>query len=166
MAKTIVASLLEERRSGLTVASAGLISEGAKCPPEVFAVMEPLGYDLSDHRSRLVGVADLDGAGVIIGMTRQHSIDLSLMAPASRLRTFTLWELVRMGESFGRRLPGESLDDWVARVGSDRPRSSALNLPLEEDIPDPIGKPLRAFSDTRDVLLRLAKRLADLVEPV
>ena len=166
MAEAIFSTLLGERGSQLTVESAGLVSEGARCPPEVLSVMAPLGADLSGHRSRLVRRSELDGAGVIIGMTRQHSIDLSLMAPSSRLRTFTLWELVSLGEAFGPRLAGESLPDWVARVGSDRPRSSALNLPLAEDIPDPIGKPLRAYTETRDVLLRLAKRLADLVEPV
>lgn len=166
MAEAILSGLLAERGSDLLVRSAGLVSEGARCPPEVTAVMSPFGYDLSSHRSRVVKASDIDGAGLIIGMTRQHSIDLSLMAPAARLRTFTLWELVRLGGSFGRRSPGESLTDWVSRVGSDRPRSSALNLPLAEDISDPIGKPLRAYTETRDVLLQLAKRLVDLVQPV
>lgn len=166
MAEAIVNALLVERGSHLTVQSAGLVSEGARCPPEVLSVMVPLGYDLSKHRSHIVSGSDLDGAGVIIGMTRQHSIDLSLMASGSRLRTFTLWELVRLGETFGPRTSGEALADWASRVGSDRARSSALNLPLAEDISDPIGKPLRAYTETRDVLFQLAKRLADLVEPV
>ena len=166
MAEAILSGLLAERGSDLLVRSAGLVSEGARCPHEVTAVMSPLGYDLSSHRSRVITASDIAGAGLIIGMTRQHSIDLSLMAPAARLRTFTLWELVRLGGSFGRRSPGESLTDWVSRVGSDRPRSSALNLPLAEDISDPIGKPLRAYTETRDVLLQLAKRLVDLVQPV
>ena len=166
MAEAILSGLLAERGSNLLVRSAGLVSEGARCPPEVLDVMAPLGYDLTDHRSRVVNSSDLAEAGLIIGMTRQHSIDLSLMAPAARLRTFTLWEVVRLGGSFGSRSPGESLSEWALRVGSDRSRSSALNLPLAEDISDPIGKPLRAYTETRDVLLQLARRLLDLLQPV
>lgn len=166
MAEAILSALLVERGSHLTVRSAGLVSDGVKCPPEVVSVMAPLGYDLSAHRSRLVTPSDLNDAGLIVGMTRQHSIDLSLMAPSARLRTFTLWELLRLGEAFGPRQAGELLADWVSRIGSDRPRSSALNLPLAEDVSDPIGRPLRAYTETRDVLLRLAKRMAQLVEPV
>ncbi|HEX4864930.1 MAG TPA: apolipoprotein N-acyltransferase [Acidimicrobiales bacterium] len=166
MAEAILSGLLAERGSELNVESAGLVSEGARCPAEVIAVMSPLGYDLSDHRSRTVNASDIAAAGLIIGMTRQHSIDLSLMAPAARLRTFTLWELVRLGESFGQRSRGESLSEWVSRVGSDRSRSSALNLPLAEDIADPIGKPMRAYTETRDTLLQLTRRLVDLVQPV
>lgn len=166
MAEAILSTFLAERGSDLNVESAGLVSEGARCPPEVIAVMEPFGYDLTAHRSRVVSPSDLEGAGLIVGMTRQHSIDLSLMASSARLRTFTLWELVRLGESFGPRTSGESLTDWVARTGADRPRSSALSLPLAEDISDPIGEPLRAYAETRDVLVRLARRLVDLIQPV
>jgi protein-tyrosine-phosphatase len=128
--------------------------------------MSVLGYDLTAHKSRIVRDSMLKTAAVILGMTRQQLIELSLREPDGWTRAFTFAELVRLAEAKGPRSPGEPLDLWISRVGRDRVRSGALNLPLAEDIPDPIGKPFRAYARTRDQLLELATRLADLLQPV
>lgn len=166
MAAAIMTRLLSERGSAFNVASGGFVSEGIPCPPEVLKVMGPLGYDLSAHRSRALSEALLDSARIVVGMTRQHVVDLSLVDPTTWSRTFTFSELVRLGKASPARRSSESLDSWVARIGAGRHRARILDLPLSEDVPDPIGKPLGVYIRTRDRLVALATGFADLIEPV
>ena len=162
----MLSRLLAERGTGTLVESAGFISEGAPCPAEVDVVMKRLGYDLSGHRSRIVGESMLQHADLIIGMTRQHVIDLSLRAPEAWSRTFTITEVAKLGDRAGPRRPTEGLASWVARVGESRTRSGLVGLHLSDDVPDPIGRPLSGYVRTRDLLTALCFRLADLLAPV
>ena len=166
MAAAILSNRLSERGSGLIVESAGFLSEGVLCPPEVREVMAPLGYDMTRHRSKAVSSALLTSAQVVIGMTRQHSVDLSLFDPSVLSRTFTLSEVVRLAEACPGRGLDETLTSWVDRIGAGRHRGGIFDLPLSEDVPDPMGKPFKAYLRTRDSLLRLTTRLADLLQPV
>jgi protein-tyrosine phosphatase len=166
MAAAILSRLLSERGSEIKVGSAGFVSEGTPSPTEVGDVMKPLGYDLSGHRSRPVSLALLESAHLVLGMTRQHVIDLSLLDPSGWPRTFTLTEVIRLGRTLPARRPDEPLPSWVARIGAGRHRAGILDLPLSEDVPDPVGKPLRAYVRTRDHLSELTTRLADLLQPV
>ncbi|HUE58565.1 MAG TPA: hypothetical protein VMO88_03200 [Acidimicrobiales bacterium] len=166
MAAAMLDRFLAERGVSTRIESAGFITEGVPCPPEVDQVMATLGYDLSRHRSRTISESMIDNAELIIGMTRQHLIDLSLRAPDASKRTFTLAEVARLGELAGRRRPNESLAAWVTRVGGPRTRSGLLTLPLSEDVPDPIGKRLGTYIRTRDLLRSLCARLADLMARV
>ena len=161
MAAAMLERDLGQRSLAVRVESAGFVSEGAPCPPEVDKVMAALGYDLSGHRSRMVGESVLESADLVIGMTRQHLIDISLTAPPAKARAFTLVELVNLAERAGPRQPGERLPAWLSRVGASRNGSSVLNLPLSDDIPDPIGRPLAAYVRTRDLLAGLCSRLAE-----
>ena len=166
MAAAILSHLLAQRGSSLDVDSAGFVTEGDACPDEVNKVMAPLGYDMSTHRSKAVSPALLASAHLVLGMTRQHAVELSLLDPSLWSRTFTLSEVVRLGGSVPSRRRDESLKSWVDRIGVGRHRALLLGLPLSEDLPDPIGKSLRTYMKTRDRLLDLATRLAELVEPV
>ena len=166
MAAAMLSRLLSERGSEFAVDSSGFVSEGAPCPEDVKEVMTPLGYDLSAHRSKSVSSALLASAQVVVGMTRQHLVDLSIVHPSVWSRTFTFSEIVRLGEECPSRRSSETLPSWVARIGGGRHGARILELPLSEDVPDPIGKPLKAYLRTRDQLGELTTRLADLVEPV
>ena len=166
MAAAMLDRHFAERGLAIRVESAGFISEGAPCPSEVEKVMAAIGYDVSGHRSRIVGESMIDGADVVIGMTRQHVIDLSLTVPSAWKRAFTLAELINLAERAAPRRADEPFPVWFRRVGASRKRSSVLNLPLSDDIPDPIGRPLRAYIGTRDVLAGLCSRLVDRLAPV
>jgi protein-tyrosine phosphatase len=166
MAAAVLAHLLAVRGSGMTVGSAGFVSPGVASPAEAVEVMNSLGYDLSAHRSKAVSPALLDSAQLVVGMTRQHAVDLSLRDPSVWPRSFTLAEVVRLGGALPARRPDEALASWAARIGAGRRRSGILDLPLSEDVPDPIGRPMTAYIRTRDRLVELVTRLADLVEPV
>lgn len=166
MAAAMLNRFFVDREVPLSVESAGFVSEGAPCPPEVAEVMVPSGFDLSYHRSRIAHDRTVTEADLVLGMTRQHVIDLSLLAPGAWQRIFTLAELARLGETSGPRRPEESLATWVTRTGAARRRADLLNLPLSEDIPDPMGRPIRAYLGTRDLIASLISRLADLMAPV
>jgi len=166
MASAILARLLENRGAAVRVQSAGFAGEGAPCPREVHAVMAPLGYDLAAHRSQIVTEEMIRGSDLVIGMTRQHLIDLSLLTPHSSSRLFTFGEVDRLAAAVGVREPGETFDAWLFRIGRCRTRQGTLSLPLSEDVSDPIGRPLRAYLETRDQLLSLAGSLANRMQPV
>jgi protein-tyrosine phosphatase len=166
MAAAILSRFLAERGSALDVNSAGFVSEGVGCPAEVKGVMAPLGYDLSAHRSKLLTAGSLRSADLVLGMTRQHAVDVSLVDPSVWSRTFTISEVVRLGRTVPARHRHQSLTSWVTGLEAGGHRSRILGLPLSEDVLDPIGRPLKAYLATRDRLLDLTTRLADLVEPV
>jgi protein-tyrosine-phosphatase len=165
MAAALLRARLDEDDVGLRVASAGFMSDGAPAPPEVLDVMAAIGIDLSDHRSRLVRPELLAAADLIIGMTRQHVIDVADRMPDVWVRTFTLAEIGRRGENLGPRRQGETLSQWVSRLHGGRTRASILSLPLADDIPDPMGRRLRAYQRTRDVLTNKVEGLAALIVP-
>src|SRR6202011_501145 len=98
----------------------------------------------------------------VIAMTRQHLVDLNVMAPSAWGKIFTFAELIRRAESSGSRRD-ETLAEWVGRLHAGRIRSEVLGLPVAEDIADPMGGRPKAFQRTRDELSALTDRLAALL---
>jgi protein-tyrosine phosphatase len=164
MAAALLRARLEERGDQRTVASAGLVSEGVPPPRQVIDAMWAVGLDLSDHRSRLVDVPMLHDADVVLAMTRQHLLDLNVMAPSTWGRMFTFAELIRRAEATGNR-GDETLAEWVGRLHAGRIRADLLGLPVTEDIADPMGGRPKAYQRTRDELSALTDRLARLLAP-
>jgi protein-tyrosine-phosphatase len=165
MAAGLLRAHLEARSDAPPVESAGLLSAGMPPPREVVDVMAAVGIDLSDHRSRMVTAPMVANAAVIVGMTRQHLVELTLMAPQVWDRMFTISELVRRATAVAARGRSESIEDWIGRVHAGRARSGVLSLPLSEDIDDPMGGRLRAYQRTRDHLSRLVDQLAAVLSP-
>ena len=80
--------------------------------------MSAVGLDLSDHRSRLVTPELLHGADLVIGMARQHVMDLALLSPDTWERCFTIADVLRRGQRQGRacrqRACGTGPGGWEA----------------------------------------------------
>ena len=165
MAAALLRARLRQVGTPVTVASAGFATEGRPAPPEVLDAMGAVGLDLSGHRSRLVTPALLEGADLVLGMTRQHVIDLTLLAPPTWDRCFTLADVVRRGESADPRLPSESLRQWARRLSAGRTRASLLKLPASDDVPDPMGGRPADYERARDDLARLTARLGARLSP-
>jgi protein-tyrosine phosphatase len=165
MAAALLGRRLDQTGGALSARSAGFVSTGLPAPPEVLAAVSAVGLDLSDHRSRLVTPALLHGADLVIGMTRQHVIDLALLSPDTWQRCFTISDVLRRGESAGPRLSSESVRDWARRVGGERTRASLVALPLSEDIVDPMGGRARDYERARDELAAMTARLGALLAP-
>ena len=165
MAAALLRHRLRQLGTPVTVASAGFVTEDVPAPPEVLEAMAAVGLDLSDHRSRLVTPALLGDADLIVGMTRQHLIDLTLLAPPAWDRCFTFADLVRRGESADARRPSEGLRQFGRRLSAGRTRASVLNLPASDDFPDPMGGRRVDYERARDDLVRLTGRLGALLSP-
>jgi protein-tyrosine-phosphatase len=165
MAAALLGHRLRRVDNQITIASAGFVTEDVPPPPEVLDVMATLGIDLSNHRSRLVSPALLEDVDLVVGMTRQHVIDLTLLAPRIWDRCFTVADLVRRGERADARLPTESVRQWARRLSAGRTRASLLSLPPSDDVPDPIGGRPVNYERARDDLARLTDRLGALLSP-
>lgn len=162
----MAAALLTRRLGGLGVAlpvsSAGTLGGGCPALPEVVSVMGGYGLDLSSHRSRAVRAADLAGASLVLGMTRENIRHAVVTVPDAWPRAFTVKELIRRGEQIGPRAEPEPLAQWLSRVHAGRERMSLLGDAAEDDVADPAGGPPHAFAETAALLDRLVNRLAQL----
>jgi protein-tyrosine-phosphatase len=163
MAAALLAHRLSRLDPPIPVASAGFLSDGLPPPAEVLDAMGALGLDLGDHRSRLVTPALVERAELVVGMTRQHLMDLTLLTPGAWTRCFTFAEVLRRGESTGPRLRAESVRQWAERLSRDRTRASLVTLPVSEDVPDPIGGRRTDYERARDGLAAMTARLGALL---
>lgn len=92
-------------RSEVYVRSAGLqAEEGGKPPPEVLAVMEEFGLDISGHLAHRLCREDVDEADLILAMAMHNSSRLLTEYQEAVDRVFTLKEFVIQGEEKGREI--------------------------------------------------------------
>jgi protein-tyrosine-phosphatase len=165
MAEALMRARLAERPSQIQVESAGIVAPGLPPPAAAVDVMRSLGVDISAHRSRIVDATMLERSDLIVVMTRQHLVELASMELGRWDRIFTISELVRRGEAVGPRGQDEPLANWIVRVQAGRRGPDLIALPLEEDIPDPMGNPKKSYRRVAEQLRGLTGRLADLLAP-
>ncbi len=165
----MAAGLLARRLSGLGVTarvrSAGMLSGGVPPLPEVVSVMAGYGIDIAAHRSRVACAADLTCASLVLAMARDSLRYAVVTEPGAWPRAFTLRELIRRGERIGPRPPGEPFVGWLSRAHRGRERAALLGDSAEDDVPDPVGGPPRAYMDVARLLDRSVARLAELGWP-
>lgn len=162
MAAALLKSRLAEMGVPAAVRSAGFLSPGVPPAPETVTAMRGHGLDVSLHRSRIAGEADLTASDLVVGLARMH-VRLAVAAvPAIWPCCFTLKELIRRGEEAGPRAAGQPLPGWLSRLQQGRSRAALLGDDPDDDVPDPSGGPLRAYTETAAVLDVLTIRLARL----
>ena len=135
-------------------------------PPEALAALAALGEsgpDMSAHRSRVLTAGEVEGADLVLGMTRQHVREAVLLVPAAWDRTFTLKELVRRGEAVGSRAKHQTLRDWLATVSQGRSRHRLLGAAPIDDLADPIGWTPSMFKETAVEIDELCRRVVGLL---
>lgn len=165
MAAALLGEGLRRRGAAAEVVSAGFGPSGQPATAETVAVLSAVGLDVSGHRSRTLDPGLLRSADLLVGMTRQHAVDVAMLERSVWPRTFTLVELVGRGAQIGRAGPGETLREWAERATLGRRAVDLLALPLGDDIADPIGQPLRIYERTRERLGGLCEEVAELIAP-
>lgn len=165
MAEVLLRRRIEQAGGTATVTSAGLYEGGMPATTHGIAAMADRGLDLRSHRSRRVHADLLRDADLVVGMAREHVREIAVLEPAAVDRSFTLKELVRLGELSGGRRPDEALADWLARVGATRRRDDLLGVGHDPafDIADPIGRARPEYDATADELDGLLERLVALL---
>lgn len=144
------------------VHSAGLLSAGNPATAEGVSVLAAMGVDTSAHRSRRMSEDLLAPADLVLCMAKEHVREAVLMVPVVWPRTFTLKELVRRGEERGPRAPGQSFEDWLAKVHAGRSRNDLVGYSPDDDVADPIGRGSDFYKGTAEEIDDLVRRLVDL----
>ena len=83
MAELLLRDALERRDcTDIEVASVGTWAyEGSPATSEAVAVLQEMGIDLSQHRSRAAELAELEEADLIVAMTSVHMRELRELGP-------------------------------------------------------------------------------------
>ena len=130
------------------VSSAGLLPSGSPPVDEVVEVMNnDFGLDLAAHRSRRLTALLIDTVDLVLCMERRHVREVLLLERSAFSRTFTVREFLRRATAAPRD-ENLSLDQWVRLLSAGRTTQSLLTLPEEDDILDPLGKPIEAFHES------------------
>ena len=122
IAEVLLARRLADLGVDARVRSAGMLQGGLEAARHSVDVVKALGLDLSAHRSRTMTKAMVEEADLVLGMARSHVREAVLATPGAWPKTFTLKELVRLGDKAGPRPPREPLEEWLARAGELRGR--------------------------------------------
>ncbi len=163
----LIAALLSDRLAdrGVTVTSAGLYSGGAPATELISTAAAELGLDLSRHRSRMLDVAEVSAADLVLGVSRAHVREAVVLDPGARGKTFTLPELVRRGMAAGPRPPDEPLARWLGRLSASRLPADLLGESAQDDVADPTGLGLQAHRHAVTDLVALVDSAVALAWP-
>ena len=156
---------LADRDPRRMVESAGLGASGYPATPPTVDAARAFDLDLTQHRSRQVDAAIVGDADLIVGMERQHIREAVVLDQRVWSRAFTLKELVRRAGPVGQRAPGESLDEWLHRVGEGRRPVDLLGQSQEDDVADPTTDPLADYTTMAREIDTLVRELVDLAWP-
>lgn len=148
-------------------ASAGLYPSGSPATPEAVAVMKDKGLDLSRHESRQIDQEILGQADLVLAMAREHVREVAVVDTAYLGKTFTLKELVQLGDVVGPRWPGEEPSGWFRRLSSARRRDALLGVGHDDayDVEDPIGGTKGQYKATAAELEALLAKAVVLLWP-
>src|SRR5579872_2023237 len=165
MAEAYLGAIARDRGLRVTASSAGTLEVDRPIAKGTLQVIGTDGVDMSRHRSRLLDAQDVRGSDLVIGMTREHVREVVLIEPSAWPRTFTLKELVRRGEVSGPRWRGQSVSDWLEKVGAERRREQLMGWSTQDDVEDPMDGGPEMLRATGREILDLVGRLLDLIEP-
>jgi protein-tyrosine phosphatase len=165
MAEVLLRNLIATHGVRARVASAGLYPSGSPATPDAVQVMADRGLDLRRHQSRQIDHDILGHADLVVTMTREHVREVAVGDVAFLDKTFTLKELVMLGDLVGPRRPGEPYKGWLARLAASRRREALLGVGHDDayDVADPIGGTRAQYRATAKELEELLTRMLELV---
>lgn len=168
MAQALLRDLISANDLPARVISAGLYPSGNPATPDAIKVMAERGLDLQAHRSRQLEPSLLAAADLVITMTREHVREVAVVDVDLLEKTFTLKELVALGDVVGHRREGEPLRAWLLRLHQARNRQALLGVGHDElyDVEDPIGTTTARYRATAAELDELLRGAVDHLFPV
>lgn len=150
-----------KRGFGVVVGSMGFLPAGFSTPDTGVRAAAEYGLDLSEHRSRALDRAELDQADLILALARPEARDLVAEHPGLWPKVYTLKQFAAHTAA-QPPAPGTDFAAWVRAAGQARSRSVLLGANTDDDVADPMGKPLRVWRRTLMLLDELlAAVLAD-----
>ena len=142
----------------IDVSSAGVDADRHQLPVDPLAVRALAEHrlDVSGHQPRAVSRPLVDGADLVITMTRDDLRRVAVMVPRAFSHTFTWKELVRRSVGL---MPGLSWVEWLLAVGERRSARDLMGDDPDDDVADPYGGSFDDRVRCADELARLADRL-------
>ncbi len=134
------------------VSSAGLWEGGFPVSKPVVVATAARGGDLRSHRSRRVTVEMARDADLVVGLARQHVLEVVALHEGLAPRTFTLKGLARRVDGLPPRPPGQAMAEYLAGNGAD-------DAGPDDDVEDPYGQPPSAIAETADEIAALLDRV-------
>ena len=147
----------------ISIASAGTLAEGMSTDPNVVTVLQEYGVDATAKKSRLLTPELIRASDIVLTMTREHVRDLAIDMPEAFRRTFPVKEFLRRASETGRPQEGQSIADWLEKLGEGRTASSYLGDLSADGVRDPIGGSMAEFRTTADELELLFGNVAQLL---
>ena len=123
---------------------------------------EVLGADPSEFgawRTSQLDRAGIAGADLVLVAADEHRRYVVTLDPAALHRTFPLRQFARLSDE--ARTAGRSLHDGAVLLDEARRARARVQPapPGEDDLPDPVGKPLRALRSTVDLVDDAVRRI-------
>ncbi len=169
MAAALLTAELATSGVGALVASAGTEGPAGRAASATSVeVMEEVGIDITAHRSRVVDIAAIEHADLVLVMTRAHERAMAATSGQAAGRVFLLGEfalLVDAAES-ASGAEGSGLDRLLRMIASRPPtRPSQLGMASADEIDDPYGGSIDRYRLTRDRLAVEAGRIVAAIAP-
>ena len=165
LAAAILRRELERVGVDATVRSFGTAATGEPATPGTIAAARRLGLDLDAHVSTAIDPAYISEAALVLTMERRQVQDVVIAVPTAFRRTFTLKELDRRASAAGARRSGETLAEWLVRVGDGRRPTDLLGRSPSDDVADPTNDQLVDHDTLARELDDLTARLVALAWP-
>lgn len=146
------------------VTSAGLMESGQLATKYAVKTLARRGLDIQSHRSTVLAEAVSEAPDLIVAMARGHVQAVAELAEKLLDRTFVLKRLVALAEAEGPRRVDESLEDYLAKLKA-ADLAGPTRFASEDEVADPIGKPMRFYKKTADELQDLVQRMFDYLWP-
>ncbi len=166
LAEGFLRHVLDQRSapSSIDVTSAGTMGwEGSAADRLSVEAGAERGIDISGHTARSFSTSDVRNADVVLGMAPEHVGAVIRDVPEAEHKTFTMKGFVRLLEALPPAGSGDPRAVLVARVlDADALRGSGFGGDAaDEDIADPLGRPIDAFRSVAAELEEWCGRLAD-----
>lgn len=148
----------------IAVGSAGMeVLDGQFAPEDFIELALVRGIDLRAHKPVPLTAERAAASDLILTMSRDLLRSMVVATPSTWPRSFTLLELVRRGTTTTPPVPGESLQEWIARVHASRDRTEMLRSEPEDDLRDPLADESEGNEVMFGDLERATRRLARLL---
>jgi protein-tyrosine phosphatase len=166
MGEVLLRAHLEARGVAAHVHSAGTLPWGGAATGNAEVAMRERGLDLDGHHSTGLTRGLVEGADLVLGMTREHVWRVTGLVSDAAERAFLVGELARLGSAAGPRdaIGEETVRAWALRVARSRPDGPIGRVGDEVD--DPVGEPLHVYRATADRLDRDLGIIASLLAPL
>jgi protein-tyrosine-phosphatase len=160
----LIQQYAENRGMKVVVRSAGFSEAGGELPTDTAVrLLKERGIDVSAYLSHYLSTSGVVGADLIVTAEQKHVVAIAGRWPQMYDSTFTLPEIVELGERIGPR-GTRSHADWLNALHAERPDPLGYLDTKVGEIADPTGQSpatwSAAFARIDDLTARLVTLLA------